>query len=352
MRPTVARRTARLAFALALTQACAPASPPVDDALSADASDDTSQPADAATDAPPAPDAAPRDGGVYRANYPVTARFPEGGAFDRTDQAFYVGSLGDGSVHRVSLTTGEETELFRETAAGHWWTLGMDVDVARRRLWVCAMDDRSPSPRAGHIWIFDLATGMRVANHALSMASADATCTDVAVASDGVGYAVDRERPIVYRVTVDAAPTMFVTDPALGGALAGQNAVVALPDDSALLIAVYSPPSLVRVGLADRTVRAVTLTGMFRDPTPLGGADGLAYYDGSAWVAFTNRLVRVRPSMPDWSAGTATFVTVPEGGTDVIATPSELYLLNGQAVRFATMQAPAPFALTRFDGAL
>ena len=297
-------------------------------------------------------DASARDGGAFRARYPLGARYPEGGTWDDTGRAFYVGSLGDGSVRKVDAATGAETVLFSETAPGHWWTLGMDIDPARRWLWVCAMDDRSPSPRAGSIWVFDLKTGMRVANHPLSAAHADATCTDVAVAADGVGYVVDREQPNIYRVDLAAGASMFVTDPALAAGVVGQNAVVVLPDQSALLSLVYLPSSLVRIGLADRSVRRVAIDGAFRDTTLLAGADGMTLANGSAWVAFTSKLVRVTPMGADWATARATITDVPNGMTDVVSTPGGLYLLNGQAVRFALMQPADPFALARFDGEL
>lgn len=326
------------------------------DAAVADVPTVDAPPVDAGTDAPAVDvgrDVPPsRDGGVFRERYPLGARYPEGGTFDPTGNAFYVGSLGDGTVRRVDPATGAETVVFTESAPGRWWTLGMDVDVTRRRLWVCAMDDRSPPPRAGSIWVFDLTTGARVANHALSAARPDATCTDVAVAADGVGYVVDREQPNVYRVELTAGPSLFVTDPALAAGVVGQNSVVVLPDQSALLSLVYLPSSLVRVGLADRSVRRVTIDGMFRDPTLLAGADGMTLANGSAWVAFTSRLVRVRPTGADWSAATATYADVPSGMTDVVNSPGGLYLLNGQAVRFALNNPPEPFALARFDGDL
>ncbi len=62
--------------------------------------------------------------------------------------------------------------------------------------------------------------------------------------------------------------------------------------------------------------------------------------------------MRVRPSGSDWAAATTTIVDVPNGMTDVVSTPAGLYLLNGQAVRFALDNPPDPFALTRFDGTL
>ncbi len=287
----------------------------------------------------------------FLAQYSVKAEFPEGGVYDKLAGVFYVGSLKDGSVHKIDAVTGEDTEVFRESAAGTWWTLGMDVDLERSRLWVCAMDDRSPSPRAGFVWVIDTKTGERVATHDLSTAAKDATCTDVAVAKDGSAYVVDREQPHVYRVELDGAPKLFASDPALkGGAIAGMNAAAVLPDQSALLTVIYGPPSLVRVDLGDASVQAVAITGTFADDKSLlAGADGLALADGAAHVAFSGKLVTVTPESDAWASGTATEKEVPEGMTDVVATPGGLYLLNGQAVRFALKQDTDPFVLRRVE---
>ncbi len=285
-------------------------------------------------------------------NYPLNAQFPEGGAYDVSGKAFFVGSIGDGSVHRVAALSGAESTYFEETADGKWWTLGMDVDDARRRLWVCAMDDRSPDPRAGWIWVFDLNTGERIANHPLSKAAADATCTDVVVGPDGDAYVVDREQPNVYRVSLTDGAALFATDPVLKGTIAGQNAVVLLPDASALLSVVYTPPTLVRIDLADASVRKVTIHGPFTDDALLGGADGMDYRNGSVYVAFTSKLVRVIPRADDWAEGDATSTDVASGMTAAIHTPDGLFLLNGQSIRFALEQETDPFALVRYLGAL
>ncbi len=294
-------------------------------------------------------------GGVavtFEDSYSLTAQYPEGGTYDPLEGDFYIGSLGDGSVHRVNANTGAEEVIFTESAPGKWWSLGMDVDVVRRRLWVCAMDDRSPNPRAGFIWIFDLNTGMRVKNYALDFAAASATCTDVALTQDGNGYVSDREQGNVYRVDFDGGPTLFTSSPDLSASVVGQNSLVVLPDQSALLDILYLPSSLVRIDLLDGSVRPVDITGKFSDFSPLAGADGMAYSNGSVYVAFTSNFIRVTPTVADWSQATSVSENVPSGMTDVIATPGGLYLLNGQSVRFALGTTPDPFALVRYTGAL
>ncbi|APR79010.1 Superoxide dismutase [Minicystis rosea] len=289
---------------------------------------------------------------VWKDSYALQAQFPEGGTYDPATHAFYVGSLGDGSVHRVDAATGVESVIFTETAPGKWWTLGMDVDVVRRRLWVCAMDDRSPDPRAGYVWVFDLETGKRIKNHALGDAAADATCTDVALTQDGRGYVGDREAGNVYRVDIDAGASLFVTDPGLTAAFVGQNSMVVLPDQSALLSLLYGLPHLVRVDLATKAVKEVDIDGTFSDLSLLAGADGITLAGGSAYVAFTSKLIKVTPTLGDWSQATSVAVDVPSGMTDVVSTPNGIYLLNGQSVRFALGTTPDPFALVRFAGSL
>lgn len=297
------------------------------------------------------------DGGLpgYLDRYELAAEFPESGIFDPVGHAFFVGSLGDGTVHRVDAATGEQGVYFEESAPGTWWTLGMAVDTTRRRLWVCAMDDKRETssqdpPFDGYIWVFDLESGERVANHALSAAAETATCTDVALTSSGRAFVADREHANIYEVDEVEGATLFVTHEDLGSRAIGQNALVVLPDESALLTAIYLPPAIVRVDLEDRSVRTVDISGGFSDATFLAGADGMVYSDGVAYVVFASELVRVTPQLADWSAAEAREVDVPNGMTDAIVTPNGLYLVNGQAIRFALDTEPDPFALVRFVG--
>lgn len=307
-----------------------------------------------ASDDAGATDPSATDASASDDRYPLEATFPEGGTFDPTGDAFYVGSLGDGSVHRIDRGTGSETVLFEETAPGTWWTLGMDVDVARRRLWVCAMDDQRETtsetpPYAGYVWVFDLETGERIQTHVLSSVGVRATCTDVAVAADGSAYVVDRESPNIYHLTEEGPVTLLVTDDLLSAAVIGQNAIVVLPDQGALLVILYMPSRMVRIDLGDLSVRDVEIDGAFRDLTPaLSGADGMTMSEGRVLVAFTSAVVTLTPTLADWSAASASTVDVPAGMTDIIHTSDGDYLLNGQAVRFALGQETDPFALVRY----
>jgi hypothetical protein len=180
----------------------------------------------------------------------------------------------------------------------------------------------------------------------------NATCTDVALTNDGTGYVGDREDGNMYKVDAATGATLFTQSSDLSATFVGQNALVVLPDQSAVMSLLYLPSSLARVDLKTGAVTKVAITGKFSDLTPLHGADGMTYANGSLYVAFTSELVRLDPTLADWSAATSTLVDVPNGMTDVVATPNGLYLLNGQSVRFALGQTPDPFQLVKFTGAL
>ncbi len=80
---------------------------------------------------------------------------------------------------------------------------------------------------------------------------------------------------------------------------------------------------------------------------------GLVRGDGeSAPPAFTTRLARVTPTLPDWSEATSVIEDAPGGLTDVVLTPGGLYLQNGQSVTFALGAPPEPFMLVRYTGVL
>lgn len=292
---------------------------------------------------------------TFRERYALEATWPEGGIYDPQGHAFYVGSLGDGSVHRVDAQSGLDETIFVETAPGAWWTLGMAIDPTQRKLWVCAMEDlrgtNADPAYDGYVWRFDLATGAREAVYPLAEAYAEATCTDVTVADDGTVYVVDRDFGRVYRIGPgDGAATPFVEDDELEASIIGQNAAVVTPDQSALLVAIYLPSRLVRVDLTTKAVTEVDIDGSFGDITFLSGADGMTLHDGKAYVVFSSELVEITPTLGDWSTASAREVSLPNGLTDVVSTPEGLYLLNGQAVRYALEDDPDPFALVRFTG--
>ncbi len=288
----------------------------------------------------------------YQDVYSLEATYPEGGTFDPTEQVFFVGTLEGGEVHRVDPRDGASTLLFAEPQPGEWMTLGMTVDAPRRRLWVCAAD-RQTDPFTGQVWVLDVDTGAREQVIELSYDGQAAWCEDVAVASDGTAYVTDRENPNIYRIDDGFEAELFASDDELGSPLIGQNGIIVLPGDEALIAAVHLPAALNYVSLTDGSVTPIEIDGDFVDAGVGSGADGMVHLDGELFVVFDGELARVTPSLADWSAVFSTTIELPRGLTDVVDTPGGLYLLNGQAIRFALGQEPkGPFELVRFTGEL
>lgn len=239
---------------------------------------------------------------------------PESGSFDPTARSFYVGSANDGSVTRVAAD-GTESFLFPAPTTEAWRTLGMIVDDAAARLWVCAQrtDDDSQ-----WIWVFDLTSGDRVLQLDLAEAAAGSTCNDIAIDGGGLAYVSDSSNPRVYRAdAVAESVAVWANDAQLEPTEAGNfggNGIAVTEDDTYVLVSKTSPgapPRLLRIPLDDPT----NVTEIVTTPELEGFADGMSFLGGDLYIAMVGagNIVRLR-STDDWA--TATIVTVPAGGSD------------------------------------
>jgi sugar lactone lactonase YvrE len=268
--------------------------------------------------------------------------FPEGAAFDPVERAFYVGSLAHGNITRVDAS-GHEEVFVAGTGESERYTLGMQVDAARRLLWVCTTHDK-----LGAVWIFDLTSKAQVATIDLTTANPEASCNDLLLDGDGA-YASDRENSHIYWIDGQRHVSVWAHDSLLGGAIVSLNSMVFTADHSAMLTAVYLPPRLVRVSMANpRDVRDVELDGdMFMDGfNVLNGPDDLVLApDGSLVVAFGSSIKRVMPDSPAWSAGTVISRRSIGGVTALVRDGDAIYGVNGQSVRYLLGVGPAPFEI-------
>jgi hypothetical protein len=272
--------------------------------------------------------------------------FPEGGAYDATDRAFYVGSLTHGNITRLDAD-GTESIFYAGTGEAERYTLGMQVDAQRRKLWVCTTKDK-----LGTIWIFDLASGARTESIALTQANPEAACNDVLLDGDGA-LVSDRENTHIYRIDGSRHVSVWAHDPLLGGAVVSLNSMVFTPDHSAVLTAVYLQPSLVRVSVANpRDVREVKLSGdIFMDGfNVLNGPDDLMMMPNNQLVvAFGSTLKRVTPRDASWSAATVKSTRTIGGVTALVEGDGKLFGVNGQSVRFLLGVSPNAFEIFEIE---
>ena len=275
------------------------------------------------------------------------ALYPEGGAFDAKTGAFYVGSLGHGNLTRVNAD-GTET-LFDKGGEADRYTLGMQVDVARRLLWVC-----TTKSSLGRIRIYDLETGVRTADIDLTTANPKAACNDVLLETDGTALVSDRENPYIYKIDLAHHVSVWAHDPLLKGAVVSLNSMDFTPDHSAVITATYLPPTLVRVDHANpKRVTEVALDGdLFMDGfNLLNGPDDLIVHHGEVIVAFGSSLKRITPDDASWTSATVKSTRTIGGVTALITSGDKVYGVNGQSVRFALHVAPKPFEIFEIETA-
>lgn len=274
--------------------------------------------------------------------------FAEGGAFDSTDRAFYVGSIEHGSITKVAAD-GSESIFNAGTGEADRYTLGMQIDAARRLLWVCTTKDS-----LGSVWIFDLGTRARVANIDLTTVNPKASCNDLLLDGDSA-LVSDRENTHIYKIDGSRKVSVWANDPLLGGAVISLNSMVFTPDHSAVLTATYLAPTLVRVSTANpHDVRQVNLSGdMFMDGfNLLNGPDDLMMMpNGQLVVAFGSSLKRVVPGDASWSSATVHSTRTIGGVTALVQDAGTLYGINGQSVRYLLKVPPAPFEIFEIEPA-
>jgi hypothetical protein len=275
--------------------------------------------------------------------------YPEGGAFDSKSGSFFVGSLGHGNITEVSADGTEYIFFPGEPHEPGRLTLGMQVDVERRALWVCTTNNS-----LGRVWILDIDSGVRYGDIDLTTVNPKASCNDVLLSADGSALVSDRENPFIYKIDPDWHVSVWATDPLLKGAVVSLNSMDYTPDHSAVLTATYLAPALIRISVADpRDVREVDLDGdMFMDGfNLLNGPDDLVMHDGELVVAFGSSLKRIVPGDASWTSATVKSTRTIGGVTALVENGDKLYGINGQSVRFALHVSPNPFEIFEIDTA-
>lgn len=189
-----------------------------------------------------------------RFELPGDAVFPEG-ITEGPESSFYVGSLGDGTIFRGDVATGDVSVWLGPDDDGRTAIAGLDVD-GHRRLLACAID-------TGELYAYDLSTATLVARQRFPAEGSQPN--DVVVSGD-TAYVTDTRRSLVWRVPAGAdgvgAPEVLAD---LNGPEYPQglylNGIVASPDGSLLLVAAQGTGQLWRIPADGSKVGQVALDG-------------------------------------------------------------------------------------------
>jgi hypothetical protein len=201
----------------------------------------------------------------------------EGIAYDDGDDVFYVGSVHQAKLFRV--TRAGAVSEFAPGSAGRWAPLGLRVDRQRRALWVAtaalpqtAGYSASDSGRSA-ILRYDLGSGRLTARYTAPVDGTPHAIGDLIVGRNGAVYATDSRAPVLYRVP-SRGDTLerFVESPLF---LSAQGLALT-PDERSLYVADYAR-GMLRVDLRARRVSPVEAA----DTVLALGIDGLYFHGGS-----------------------------------------------------------------------
>ncbi len=139
-------------------------------------------------------------------NFTEPNLFPEGLAFDPLHNWFFVSSAAHGDIGIVTFDGTYKPFITDETLTG---TTGLKVDKARKRLWVCNVENG--------IGAYSLNTGTRLffTDLAALLPGEPVFINDVALDPEGNAYVTNSFSPVIYKVTREGKASVFFQNAAL-----------------------------------------------------------------------------------------------------------------------------------------
>ena len=225
--------------------------------------------------------------------------YPETATWSAREGVFFVGSLRDGTVGRVT-PDGRYTPFISDPRFVS--TVGIRSDDAHDLLWVTNADpgasDRSTpetTVRLAGVAIYRQSTGVLLAYHDLAaLAPGSHFANDVAVDAAGNAYVTDSFSPIIYRIDPDGVATVLANDPILGTEDGyNLNGIVWNPEGY-LIVGSTMMGKLFKVDLnATHSISEVAL------PEALRGADGFQFVDARRIALAQQHLAFPQETRPD-----------------------------------------------------
>ena len=166
---------------------------------------------------------------------------PEGITYDPASESFYLGSLYQNKIVRVT-PEGAVSDFAVLGPKGSGKVLGMTVDASRRKLWAATLRWDSaapPSPTGSRGWtavnVYDLRTGELIRSYAPADRRFAHHFNDLALTAAGDVFVTDEPGGAVYRISA-AADTMEMVLSDVPGFLF-PNGIALAPDESRLYVA-------------------------------------------------------------------------------------------------------------------
>ena len=214
--------------------------------------------------------------GDARVSFTVAAPsfIPEGIAFDRDTDSFFLGSVHERRIQRIR-DNGQQDSF--PPPGPLWAAMGMTADAAKRRLWVATSAipemKNATADELGRsaILAYDLDSGELKQKHPLPQDGAKHALGDLVVTRDGTVYATDSAAGTLYALETATGKFTALTTP---GQLTSPQGLVLARDKDTLYIADYTQ-GLFRYDLDKRVLKRMDVA---RDIC-VYGIDGLYRFE-------------------------------------------------------------------------
>jgi sugar lactone lactonase YvrE len=281
---------------------------------------------------------------VFTLDAAPTAANPEGVAWDKRSDAFFVGGTGDGTIWRGTLDDPAVHVFIPGVAGGS----AVGMKVKNGLLYVAG-------GTTGKINVYDLASKALVASFATG---AGGFLNDLVVTDSGDVWVTDSFRPMLWHVTaaqvtartgVPAAVDVSASIPFVGGGAFNLNGIVALDDGNRLVVDQSNTGQLWSIDHLTSATPEIAQIAVSPAATPsaLTGADGMIRDKGRLLVVVGNpasvAVVKLRHHHSE--AEIQNVVTDPtlHGPSTIARADNRLLVVN------ANFGGAAPFTVTGLD---
>lgn len=203
---------------------------------------------------------------------------PESIAYDVKDGSFYVGSTRKGKIVRVDRA-GNATDFIAPRQDGLWQVIGIKIHPLRRVMWVCSFDGenlegfKAGNGRSSGVFCFNLDTGKLIRKWVLDAPGEVHAFNDVVLTRGNDAYVTHMfDRAAVYRISDKTRALEVLARPE---GMQDPNGITISPDEATLFVA--DARGITAIDRGKGTSRAIAVA----KGDPLGGIDGLYWYEGS-----------------------------------------------------------------------
>lgn len=233
------------------------------------------------------------------------ALYPETIEYDRTRDAFVVGSFREGAIYAVDRQ-GNAQNIVNDARLCS--VLGIAIDASRNRLWAVNSDFASslkPSAAGAKqlaaVGVYDLKHGNALEYVDLAqLAPGPHLLNGIALDASGNAYVTDSFSPNIYKVDAQGRASLFLSDPRFVGEGINLNGLVVHPDGY-LLVIKKSDGTLFKVPL-DKPAALVQV----KLDAPIIGGDGVL-------LASDRNLVIIANQVPGTASNAAFALTTQDG---------------------------------------